>query len=222
MIATNVASPFFTPIKLTFMVSLILSAPVILYQVWAFIAPALYKHERRLVVPLLVSSSLLFYIGMAFAYFAGLSAGIWLPCQYRAGRGTRSTDIASYLSFVMALFMAFGVSFEVPVAIVLLCWMGITSPEDLRKKRPYVLVGAFVVGMLLTPPDVFSQTLLAIPMYCLFEIGVFFSRFYVGKGRNREEKTTLKQKAKKLKNTLDRRVRAVVIWSSGCLISALI
>ena len=155
MIATDVASPFFTPIKLTFMVSLILSAPVILYQVWAFIAPALYKHERRLVVPLLVSSSLLFYIGMAFAYFV------------------------------------------VPVAIVLLCWMGITSPEDLRKKRPYVLVGAFVVGMLLTPPDVFSQTLLAIPMYCLFEIGVFFSRFYVGKGRNREEENDAEAESEK-------------------------
>ncbi|MJH74955.1 twin-arginine translocase subunit TatC, partial [Salmonella enterica] len=98
-----------------------------------------------------------------------------------------STDIASYLSFVMALFMAFGVAFEVPVAIVLLCWMGITTPEDLRKKRPYILVGAFIVGMLLTPPDVFSQTLLAIPMYCLFEIGVFCSRFYVGKRRTRDE-----------------------------------
>ncbi|EBU8169387.1 Sec-independent protein translocase subunit TatC, partial [Salmonella enterica subsp. enterica serovar Stanleyville] len=97
------------------------------------------------------------------------------------------TDIASYLSFVMALFMAFGVAFEVPVAIVLLCWMGITTPEDLRKKRPYILVGAFIVGMLLTPPDVFSQTLLAIPMYCLFEIGVFCSRFYVGKRRTRDE-----------------------------------
>ena len=185
MIATDVASPFFTPIKLTFMVSLILSAPVILYQVWAFIAPALYKHERRLVVPLLVSSSLLFYIGMAFAYF------VVFPLAFGFLANT------SYLSFVMALFMAFGVSFEVPVAIVLLCWMGITSPEDLRKKRPYVLVGAFVVGMLLTPPDVFSQTLLAIPMYCLFEIGVFFSRFYVGKGRNREEENDAEAESEK-------------------------
>ena len=187
MIATDVASPFFTPIKLTFMVSLILSAPVILYQVWAFIAPALYKHERRLVVPLLVSSSLLFYIGMAFAYFVVFPLAFGFLAN-TAPQGVQvSTDIASYLSFVMALFMAFGVSFEVPVAIVLLCWMGITTPEDLRKKRPYVVVGAFVVGMLLTPPDVFSQTLLAIPMYCLFEVGVFFSRFYVGKRRTRDE-----------------------------------
>jgi sec-independent protein translocase protein TatC len=160
---------------------------VILYQVWAFIAPALYKHERRLVVPLLVSSSLLFYIGMAFAYFVVFPLAFGFLAN-TAPQGVQvSTDIASYLSFVMALFMAFGVSFEVPVAIVLLCWMGITTPDELRKKRPYVVVGAFVVGMLLTPPDVFSQTLLAIPMYCLFEVGVFFSRFYVGKRRTRDE-----------------------------------
>lgn len=177
MIATDVASPFFTPIKLTFMVSIILSVPVILYQVWAFVAPALYKHERRLVMPLLVSSTLLFYIGMAFAYFVVFPLAFGF-LTHAAPEGVQvSTDIRSYLDFVMALFIAFGVSFEVPVAIVLLCWMGVTTPEDLRKKRPYVLVGAFVVGMLLTPPDVFSQTLLAIPMYCLFEVGVFFARF---------------------------------------------
>lgn len=162
MIATDVASPFFTPIKLTFMVSIILSVPVILYQVWAFVAPALYKHERRLVMPLLVSSTLLFYIGMAFAYFVVFPLAFGF-LTHAAPEGVQvSTDIRSYLDFVMALFIAFGVSFEVPVAIVLLCWMGVTTPEDLRKKRPYVLVGAFVVGMLLTPPDVFSQTLLAI------------------------------------------------------------
>lgn len=138
-------------------------------------------------MPLLVSSSLLFYIGMAFAYFVVFPLAFGFLAN-TAPQGVQvSTDIASYLSFVMALFMAFGVSFEVPVAIVLLCWMGVTTPEDLRKKRPYVVVGAFVVGMLLTPPDVFSQTLLAIPMYCLFEVGVFFSRFYVGKRRPREE-----------------------------------
>ncbi|NUU68789.1 Sec-independent protein translocase subunit TatC [Enterobacteriaceae bacterium BIT-l23] len=183
MIATDVASPFFTPIKLTIMVSVILSAPVILYQVWAFVAPALYKHERRLVVPLLVSSSLLFYLGMAFAYFVVFPLAFGFLTKTAPAGVVISTDITSYLDFVMALFMAFGVSFEVPVAIVLLCWMGVTTPEDLKKKRPYVLVGAFVVGMILTPPDVFSQTLLAIPMYILFEIGVFFSRFYVGKRR---------------------------------------
>ena len=197
MIATDVASPFFTPIKLTFMVSVILSVPIILYQVWAFVAPALYKHERRLVVPLLVSSTLLFYIGMAFAYFVVFPLAFGFLTHAAPEGVLVSTDIRSYLDFVMALFMAFGVSFEVPVAIVLLCWMGVTTPEELRKKRPYVLVGAFVVGMLLTPPDVFSQTLLAIPMYCLFEVGVFFSRFYVGKGRNREEENDAEAESEK-------------------------
>ncbi|MBT0718828.1 Sec-independent protein translocase subunit TatC [Rosenbergiella epipactidis] len=183
MIATDVASPFFTPIKLTIIVSVFLAVPVILYQVWAFIAPALYRHERKLVMPLLFSSTLLFYVGVAFAYFIvfPLAFGFFAKT---APQGVQiATDISNYLDFVMAIFLAFGVAFEVPIAIVLLCWTGLTTPDDLRKKRPYILVGAFVVGMLLTPPDVFSQTLLAIPMYCLFEVGVFFSRYYVGKGR---------------------------------------
>lgn len=183
MIATDVASPFFTPIKLTIIVSVFLAVPVILYQVWAFIAPALYRHERKLVMPLLFSSSLLFYVGVAFAYLIvfPLAFGFFAKT---APQGVQiATDISNYLDFVMAIFLAFGVAFEVPIAIVLLCWTGLTTPDDLRKKRPYILVGAFVVGMLLTPPDVFSQTLLAIPMYCLFEVGVFFSRYYVGKGR---------------------------------------
>lgn len=183
MIATDVASPFFTPIKLTIIVSVFLAVPVILYQVWAFVAPALYRHERKLVMPLLFSSTLLFYVGVAFAYFIvfPLAFGFFAKT---APQGVQiATDINNYLDFVMTLFMAFGVSFEVPIAIVLLCWTGVTTPEDLRAKRPYVLVGAFVVGMLLTPPDIFSQTLLAIPMYCLFEVGVFCARFYVGKNR---------------------------------------
>ena len=183
MIATDVASPFFTPIKLTIIVSVFLAVPVILYQVWAFIAPALYRHERKLVMPLLFSIAILNYVGVAFAYFIvfPLAFGFFAKT---APQGVQiATDISNYLDFVMAIFLAFGVAFEVPIAIVLLCWTGLTTPDDLRKKRPYILVGAFVVGMLLTPPDVFSQTLLAIPMYCLFEVGVFFSRYYVGKGR---------------------------------------
>lgn len=187
MIATDVASPFFTPIKLTIIVSVFLAVPVILYQVWAFVAPALYRHERRLVMPLLFSSTLLFYVGVAFAYFIVFPLAFGFFAKTAPQGVTIATDITNYLDFVMTLFMAFGVAFEVPVAIVLLCWVGVTTPEDLRKKRPYILVGAFVVGMLLTPPDVFSQTLLAIPMYCLFEVGVFFSRFYVGKGRRQNE-----------------------------------
>ncbi|MEG3111290.1 MULTISPECIES: Sec-independent protein translocase subunit TatC [unclassified Pantoea] len=187
MIATDVASPFFTPIKLTIIVSVFFAVPVILYQVWAFIAPALYRHERKLVMPLLFSSTLLFYIGVAFAYFIVFPLAFGFFAKTAPQGVTIATDITNYLDFVMTLFMAFGVAFEVPVAIVLLCWTGITNPDDLRKKRPYILVGAFVVGMLLTPPDVFSQTLLAIPMYCLFEVGVFFSRYYVGKGRREQD-----------------------------------
>jgi sec-independent protein translocase protein TatC len=183
MIATDVASPFFTPIKLTIIVSVFLAVPVILYQVWAFVAPALYRHERKLVMPLLFSSTLLFYVGVAFAYFIVFPLAFGFFAKTAPQGVTIATDITNYLDFVMTIFMAFGVAFEVPIAIVLLCWTGITSPDDLRKKRPYMLVGAFVVGMLLTPPDIFSQTLLAIPMYCLFEVGVFFSRYYVGKGR---------------------------------------
>ncbi|ULS44586.1 Sec-independent protein translocase subunit TatC [Pectobacterium carotovorum] len=186
MIATDVASPFFTPIKLTMIVSVFVAAPLVLYQVWAFVAPALYKHERRLMMPLLVSSSLLFYMGMAFAYFVVFPLAFGFFAKTAPIGVLIATDINNYLDFVMALFMAFGISFEVPVAIVLLCWSGVVTPEELKRKRPYILVGAFVVGMLLTPPDVFSQTLLAIPMYLLFEIGVFFARFYVGKGRRAE------------------------------------
>lgn len=179
MIATDVASPFFTPIKLTLVASIFVAVPVILYQVWAFVAPGLYKHEKKLVMPLLFSSSMLFYAGVSFAYF------IVFPLVFSffttiAPEGVQvATDISSYLDFVLALFMAFGIAFEVPVAIILLCWTGATTPEILREKRPYIVVGAFVVGMMLTPPDIISQTLLAIPMCILFEIGLFFSRFYV-------------------------------------------
>ncbi|WP_017345684.1 Sec-independent protein translocase subunit TatC [Pantoea sp. A4] len=187
MIATDVASPFFTPIKLTIVASVFLAVPVILYQVWAFVAPALYRHERKLVMPLLFSSTFLFYLGVAFAYFIVFPLAFGFFAKTAPEGVQMATDIAKYLDFVMTIFMAFGVAFEVPIAIVLLCWTGITTPEDLRKKRPYILVGAFIVAMLLTPPDVFSQTLLAIPMYCLFEIGVFFSRYYVGKGRKDQD-----------------------------------
>ncbi|OTA15030.1 twin-arginine protein translocation system subunit TatC [Xenorhabdus vietnamensis] len=181
MIATDVASPFFTPIKLTIMVSIFVSVPMILYQVWVFIAPALYKHERRLIMPLLFSSSVLFYLGMLFAYFVVFPIAFGFFIKTVPAGVVISTDISNYLSFVMALFMAFGVSFEIPIAIILLCWSGVVTPESLKRKRPYILVGAFVVGMLLTPPDVFSQTLLAVPMYLLFELGVLLSQFYVGK-----------------------------------------
>ncbi|WP_213875629.1 twin-arginine translocase subunit TatC [Pseudomonas sp. dw_358] len=172
MIATDVASPFLTPFKLTMMVSLFLAIPVILHQVWGFIAPGLYKHEKRIAVPLLVSSILLFYLGMAFAYFVVFPLVFKFFAHATPEGVTMATDIASYLDFVMTLFFAFGVAFEIPVAVVLLVWIGVVDVKYLRKIRPYVVIGCFVVGMLLTPPDIFSQTLLAVPMWLLFEIGV--------------------------------------------------
>lgn len=184
MIATSIVTPFFTPIKLTLIASLFLSVPYILYQIWAFIAPALYQHEKRLVYPLLFSSTLLFYIGVAFAYYVVFPLVFSFLTKTAPEGVAIATDISSYLDFVLTLFLAFGVCFEVPVAIILLCWVGITTPEDLRAKRPYIIVAAFVIGMLLTPPDIFSQTLLAVPMCLLFELGVICAKFY----RPREDK----------------------------------
>ncbi|MCF3098564.1 twin-arginine translocase subunit TatC [Aeromonas australiensis] len=181
MIATDVATPFLTPIKLTLVVSFFVAIPYLLYQAWAFIAPGLYQHERRLIMPLVVSSALLFYAGMAFAYYVVFPLVFGFFTSTAPAGVTVATDIASYLDFVLTLFFAFGVAFEIPVATILLCWTGVTTPQSLREKRPYVLVGVFVVGMLLTPPDVFSQTLLAIPMWALWELGLFFARFYVKK-----------------------------------------
>ena len=176
MIATQVASPFLTPFKLALLAAVFLSMPFTLYQIWAFVAPGLYQHEKRLAVPLLVSSIVLFYLGMLFAYY------VVFPLVFAFMVGTTPdgvammTDISAYLDFVLALFFAFGVAFEIPIATILLVATGVTSPEALASKRPYVIVGVFVVGMLLTPPDVISQTLLALPMWLLFEVGILFSR----------------------------------------------
>lgn len=181
MIATNVATPFFTPIKLTIIAAIFLSVPYILYQLWAFVAPALYKQEKRLVYPLLISSTLLFYGGVAFAYYIVFPLVFGFLTNTAPEGVTMATDISSYLDFVLTIFLAFGVCFEVPVAIILLCWTGVTTPQDLKGKRPYIIVAAFIIGMLLTPPDVFSQTLLAVPMCLLFELGVIVARFYTPK-----------------------------------------
>ncbi|HFC54275.1 MAG TPA: twin-arginine translocase subunit TatC [Gammaproteobacteria bacterium] len=176
MIATEVASPFLTPFKLTLVLSIFLAIPVVLYQAWAFIAPGLYRHERRLVFPLLVSSTLLFYAGMAFAYYVVMPL-VFAFFTSTAPEGVAvMTDISRYLDFVLKMFFAFGVAFEVPVATVLLVLTGAITPEKLTGMRPYIIVGAFVIGMLLTPPDVISQTLLAVPMWFLFEAGLFCSR----------------------------------------------
>ncbi|MGQ4277172.1 twin-arginine translocase subunit TatC [Pseudidiomarina sp. E22-M8] len=178
LIATDVATPFFTPFKLALVVSIAVAVPMLLWQVWGFIAPGLYQREKRLVVPLMVSSSLLFYAGVAFAYWVVLPLALNFLANSAPEGVTVATDIARYLDFVLAIFMAFGIAFETPVAIILLCWTGVTSVKSLRAKRPYVIVGAFVVGMILTPPDVISQTLLAIPMWLLFELGLVIASLY--------------------------------------------
>ncbi|QSX36890.1 twin-arginine translocase subunit TatC [Shewanella sedimentimangrovi] len=178
MIATDVAAPFFAPFKLTLVLGFFLAVPYVLYQIWSFVAPGLYKHEKRLVVPLLVSSTLLFYMGIAFAYYVVFPVVFGFFTSVAPEGVQVATDISSYLDFILKLFFAFGLAFEIPVAVVLLCWAGVTSPEDLRTKRPYIVVAAFVIGMLLTPPDVISQTMLAVPMLLLFEGGLLAARFY--------------------------------------------
>ena len=174
MIATGVASPFLTPFKLTLVVALFLSMPVILHQIWGFIAPGLYQHEKRIAVPLLFASVLLFYGGMAFAYFVVFPIMFGFFASVTPEGVAMMTDIGQYLDFVLTLFFAFGVAFEIPVATFLLIWVGIVDVQTLRKARPYIIIGCFVVGMLLTPPDIFSQTLLAVPMWLLFESGLLF------------------------------------------------
>ncbi len=176
MIATEVASPFLTPIRLTALASLVVAMPVVLYQIWAFIAPGLYRHEKRLAMPLLVSSVLLFYAGMAFAYFAVFPAVFGFLASTTPVGVTMMTDIKAYLDFVLSLFFAFGFAFEVPVAVVILVVMGVVSPDTLSEKRSYVIVGIFIAAAILTPPDVLSQLLLAGPMWLLYEIGLLVAR----------------------------------------------
>ena len=152
--------------------------PYILFQLWSFIAPGLYKHEKRLMAPLMLGSTLLFYGGIAFAYYVVFPVAFAFFSSVAPDGVTIATDISSYLDFVLKLFFAFGAAFEIPIAIILLCWTGVTTPASLRTKRPYIVVGAFVVGMLLTPPDIISQTMLALPMLLLFELGIIIASVY--------------------------------------------
>ncbi|QBQ53744.1 twin-arginine translocase subunit TatC [Nitrosococcus wardiae] len=181
MIATEVAAPFLTPFKLTLVTAIMLSVPMLLYQIWAFVAPGLYKNERRIILPLLASSTVLFFLGVAFAYFVAFPLMFGFFTQAAPEDIAVMTDISKYLDFVLTMFFAFGIAFEVPVATVLLVWTGVTDVERLREKRPYIIVAAFVLGMLLTPPDIISQTLLALPMWLLFEAGLWFSRLFLPK-----------------------------------------
>lgn len=176
MIATDVTSPFFAPLKLALVVAVFAAIPVILYQLWSFVAPGLYKHEKRLAFPLLATSVVLFYLGAAFAYFVVFPLVFGFFTAIGPEGIVELPDINSYLNFVLKMFFAFGVAFEIPIATILMILSGATTADDLAAKRPYVVVGCFVIGMLLTPPDVISQTLLAVPMWILFEVGVLFGR----------------------------------------------
>jgi len=181
MIATEVASPFLIPFKLTLSVAVLLAIPVLLYQLWAFIAPGLYDNERKLVFPLLFASTMLFFLGIVFAYYVVFPLVFGFLTQAAPEGVAVMTDISSYLDFVLKLFFAFGVAFEVPIATLVLIGTGASTVESLAEKRPYIIVGAFVIGMLLTPPDVISQTLLALPVWLLFELGLFCSRWLPNK-----------------------------------------
>lgn len=181
MIATEVASPFLTPFKLTMVAAIFIAIPYVLYQLWSFVAPGMYKNEKRLAFPLLASSVLLFYAGAAFAYYVVFPLIFSFFTSVGPTDVAIMTDINRYLDFVLKLFFAFGLAFEIPIAAVILIRAGITTADELAAKRAYIVVGCFVLGMLLTPPDIVSQSLLAIPMWILFEVGVFFGRIVTPK-----------------------------------------
>ena len=187
MIATAVASPLLTPFKLTFFVALFIAMPIVLYQVWAFVAPGLYKKEKRFAMPLLASSIVLFYLGIAFAFYVVFPLIFGFFTAVAPDGVEVQTDISLFLDFITTIVFAFGLAFEVPIATVLIVWTGLTTPDKLGKARPYVFLGAFVVGMLLTPPDIISQTLLAVPVYLLYEIGIMMARFFTTKEKGGEE-----------------------------------
>ncbi len=190
MIATQVASPFLTPFKLALVAAVFVAMPYLLHQFWGFIAPGLYQHEKRLALPLLASSVFLFYLGAAFAYTVVFPLVFAFLSGVTPEGVSMMTDITHYLDFVLTLFFAFGLAFEVPIATIVLVMAGATTPEKLATKRPYVIVGAFVIGMLLTPPDIISQTLLALPMWVLFEVGLLLSRMLV---RDRDRRRQAEQ-----------------------------
>jgi sec-independent protein translocase protein TatC len=182
MIVTDVTGSFFVPMKVTMLVAFVIALPIVLYQIWAFVAPGLYQHEKKLVVPLVASSYTLFLCGMAFAYFVVFPTIFRVMAHYNAPLGAEmTTDIDNYLSFVLTMFIAFGVTFEVPIVVVLLVRMNVVTLKKLKEIRPYVIVGAFVISAVVTPPDVFSQLILAIPLIVLYEAGIIAARLIVGK-----------------------------------------
>jgi sec-independent protein translocase protein TatC len=189
MIATEVASPFLTPFKLTLVASIVLTMPMLLFQIWSFIAPGMYQNEKRIAIPILMSSIVLFYAGLAFAYYVVFPLVFGFFSATVPEGVSFTPDIARFLDIALKLFFAFGIAFEIPIATVLLIWAGVTTPQALAEKRAYIVVGCFVFGMLLTPPDIISQALLALPMWLLFEFGVFFGRFIKSKSDDDTEQT---------------------------------
>jgi sec-independent protein translocase protein TatC len=177
MIATGVITPFVVPVKITAFVALFIALPYVLYQAWAFVAPGLYTHEKRLVLPLVIASTVLFLLGVAFCYYFVFGKVFTFINSFAPQSITPAPDIEAYFSFVLTMFLAFGVTFEIPVVVVVLARSGIVSLEQLKQARPYVIVGAFVVAAVVTPPDVISQILLAVPMWLLYELGIFVARF---------------------------------------------
>lgn len=177
MIATGVVTPFFVPVKVTLMLAFVIALPVVLFQAWGFVAPGLYAHEKRLALPLVIGSTVLFLIGMAFCYFFVFGTVFKFIAQFAPKSITPAPDIEQYLAFVMTMFLAFGVTFEVPVFVIVLVKLGVVDMAKLREARPYVIVGAFIVAAVVTPPDVVSQLLLAIPMCLLYELGILLARF---------------------------------------------
>ncbi|GFO72302.1 sec-independent protein translocase protein TatC [Bathymodiolus japonicus methanotrophic gill symbiont] len=186
MVAIDVVSPFLTPFKLVLVAAIFIAVPVILYQFWAFVAPGLYAHERRMIAPLLIASTLLFVLGMVFAYYVVFPLVFGFLTAAAPEGVSVMTDIAKYLDFVLTMFFAFGMAFEVPIVTIVLVWVGVFTPRQLAEKRPYIIVSAFIIGMFLTPPDVISQTLLAVPIWLLFETGLLFSRLFVRKDKQRQ------------------------------------
>jgi len=205
LIAINPVAPFFIPFKLILLLAFFVAVPFTLYQIWAFVAPGLYQHEKRMIAPLLFSSTCLFYLGATFAYYVVLPLVFVFVLAFAPEGVAVMPDISEYLDFVLTMFFAFGIAFEIPIATIVAVWVGVTTPDALVEKRPYVVVGVFVLGMMLTPPDVISQTLLAVPMWLLFELGVIFSRFYV-----RKEAQTIRSSASDDTPPMDAEVEATL------------
>jgi sec-independent protein translocase protein TatC len=187
MIATGVITPFMVPVKVTALVGFMIALPYVLYQAWAFVAPGLYEHEKKLAAPLIVASSVLFFIGVAFCYFFVFGKVFAFIHDFAPKSITPAPDIEAYFSFVITMFLAFGITFEIPIVVIVLVRMGLVTVEKLSEARPYVVVGAFVVAAVVTPPDVLSQFMLAVPMCLLYEAGVFLSRFIAVRPKEESE-----------------------------------